>query len=261
MVADREIPAMDASRPNQARICDYLLGGRDHFAADRELAARLAAAGGVRELARVTRRFVLAATVRAVSLGIRQVADLGAGLPRTPSVHSTARSGGERVRVAYVDNDAMVLSHLSALCRDPGVTVTAADVSDPAAVLDDPAFLEVIDLAEPVLVLLGGTLSAMSAEAARAAVAAYSAAMAPQSRVAISCASWHDPQAGARMAAMYGEAGPWFNHSRADIRSFFEAGGLRPPVGTDPVMNLKCWPMATGQCGDAGILGGIAVKP
>jgi hypothetical protein len=31
----------DTSRPNVARVCDVLLGGKDNFAADRELAERL----------------------------------------------------------------------------------------------------------------------------------------------------------------------------------------------------------------------------
>ena len=255
----------DASKPNAARVYDYLLGGRDHFAADRELADRLEAQAGdgasVRELAGINRRFVLAATTRAVSLGIGQIADLGAGTAREPSVHATARASGYPVRVAYVDRDAMVLSHLSALCRGDGLAVAEGDVSDPGPVLDGLARSGVIDLDEPVLILLGGTLSAMEPGVARDAVAGYAKALVPGSRVAISCASYRDPETGALMEAMSGAAGTWHNHSPADIGSFFEAGRLELTAAGGAVTDLRCWPVVAGRQRDAAVIGGVGVRP
>ncbi len=45
LVSDREFPVtdFDASRPNVARVYDYLLGGKDNFAADRAVAEQMIA--------------------------------------------------------------------------------------------------------------------------------------------------------------------------------------------------------------------------
>ena len=54
--------AFDPARPNIARAYDYMLGGKDHFAPDRELAERiLAIYPGARQMARENRRFLLRA--------------------------------------------------------------------------------------------------------------------------------------------------------------------------------------------------------
>lgn len=253
--------------PSMPRVYNFLTGGHDNYVPDQELAEKLQAESPeVRDLARVSRRFVLAATTRAVSLGIRQVLDLGAGLPLDPSVYATARASGYPVTVAYVDKDPDVVNRLtSAVYRETDVAVVKADITDPARVLADPGVLGVIDLDEPVLILLGATLSSMGAQAARGTVAGYSDAVVPGSRFAISCASWRDPAAGARIEALFGPAGEWHNHSRADIESFFAAGGLTPAAGFGIVMDLTYWPAAAvpedgAQCRDAGILGGVGVR-
>ena len=42
--------------------------------------------------------------------GIRQFIDLGCGMPTVPNTHQTAQAIAADARVAYVDNDAVVLS-------------------------------------------------------------------------------------------------------------------------------------------------------
>lgn len=76
------------SRGHRNEVEEELLGGEDHFAADRELAARLA------ELylpwvqaCRDNRAFVGRAVTSAAEQGIGQFLDLGAGLPTRPAVH------------------------------------------------------------------------------------------------------------------------------------------------------------------------------
>ena len=72
----------DAQKPTQARVYDYLVGGRDNFEADRELAGDLIRRHPpVARLARVNRGFVLAAARWAAERGVRQFLDLGCGLP------------------------------------------------------------------------------------------------------------------------------------------------------------------------------------
>lgn len=265
MSASRDVPAVDASKPNAARVYDYLLGGKDNFGPDRDLAARLEAASGdgpgVRELAGVNRAFVLRAAQWAASmLAIDQFLDLGCGLPQRPAVHDAARAGRPEARVVYADSDPVVVSHVSALQSGPCLAVVLADASDPESVLGEAVATGFIDLTLPACVVLGATLSTMPADAARGAVAGYAAALAPGSAVVISCLSYGDEAAGERMASLYSEAGPWHNHGYGDVASFFAAGGLR--IVHSRVMDLGCWPACPmepqGHAG-AAVLGGIGV--
>src|SRR5258707_4259790 len=82
---------LDTRVGRQARIYDYLLGGKDNFAADREAAEQaMAAFPGLAAWARNNRAF-LARAVRYLGeeAGIRQFLDVGTGLPtadNTPEV-------------------------------------------------------------------------------------------------------------------------------------------------------------------------------
>ena len=90
-----------------ARIYDYFLGGKNHFAADRETADKILAANpAIRVAARENRAF-LGRAVRylAAEAGIRQFLDIGTGLPTTGNVHEVAQSVDPTARVVYVDND------------------------------------------------------------------------------------------------------------------------------------------------------------
>src|SRR6266852_7447224 len=98
---------IDTTTPNVARSYDYLLGGKDNFAADREAAKRLIEAiPDVAAIARDNRSF-LGRVVRylATGAGIRQFLDLGGGLPTQANVHELAQGVAPEARVVYVDND------------------------------------------------------------------------------------------------------------------------------------------------------------
>jgi hypothetical protein len=90
-----------------ARIYDYFLGGKNHFAADRETADKILQSNpAIRVAARENRAF-LGRAVRylAGEAGIRQFLDIGTGLPTTGNVHEVAQAVAPRSRVVYVDND------------------------------------------------------------------------------------------------------------------------------------------------------------
>ena len=146
-------PAFDVSVPNPARIYDCLLGGKDNFEADRQAAARLLKAlPGSARACRDNRDFLQRA-VRwlATDAGIAQFLDIGAGLPAMGSVHETAPGA----RVAYVDNDPVVLTHARALLvGGPLVTVAAGDLTDPKGILASPGIRRHLDFSTPVAVLL-----------------------------------------------------------------------------------------------------------
>ena len=146
-----------------------------NFAADRDEAGRLLeACPGLPALVRENRAFLGRAVTWAAGQGIAQFLDLGTGLPLRPAVHESARTVIPGARVAYVDNDAMVCSHVQALlATDKRVQGIAADLADPGAVLADPALQAVIDPGEPVCVILGLVLNLMPAARARKIVAGY----------------------------------------------------------------------------------------
>src|ERR1700739_783035 len=86
------LPAeIDVSRPHAARMYDYYLGGKNHFAADRELADKvLASMPAARIAARENRAFMGRAVRFLAEAGVRQFLDIGTGLPTTGSVHEIA---------------------------------------------------------------------------------------------------------------------------------------------------------------------------
>jgi S-adenosyl methyltransferase len=251
----------DPAIPSAPRVYDWMIGGSDNFPADRELAKRmLAGYPCMRDLARDNRTFILKA-VRwlAAMKGVRQFIDAGAGMPARPAVHDVAREDGPAA-VAYVDRDPVVLSHLRAELRDegPGIAVVGGDAEDPGAVLGDPSLLEVIDLDRPAAVIFGGTLSCMSAETARAAVAGFAGKLAPHSAVIIGCASFADEARGAGFAAMYAPVCEWRNHTRDDVTSFFAGAALRLVRGQ--AADVRSWPLLPGSGGrEACVLGGIGL--
>jgi hypothetical protein len=169
------VEAFDTSRPNIARVYDYWLGGKDNFAADRELAEKIIAINPlVAEMARANRAFIVTAVTRAAQAGVTQFLDLGAGLPTYPSIDEAVQEVNPGARVAYVDNDPVVVSHARALLASrPGVAAAAADLADAAAVLADPEVRQVIDPGRPVCVTMACVLHFFDAAQAQAVTAAY----------------------------------------------------------------------------------------
>ena len=89
-----------------SRIYDYLLGGKDNFAADREAAERaMAATPTIVPGVRANRRFLGRAVRYMAETGIRQFLDIGTGIPTANNTHEVAQSVAPAARVVYVDND------------------------------------------------------------------------------------------------------------------------------------------------------------
>ena len=150
---------IDTSRPHPARIYDYSLGGKNHFAADREVAEKAWARMPTGRTAARENRWFLGRVVRylAAEAGIRQFLDIGTGLPTTDNVHEVAQRVAPESRVTYVDNDPLVLAHARALLTGSPEGRTAyiqADLRDPAGILADPVTREVIDFTQPVALML-----------------------------------------------------------------------------------------------------------
>ena len=114
-------PKIDTTKPHSARMYDYFLGGKDHFAADRETAHKaMASWPAVRTAVRENRAFLGRAVRYLVAeAGIRQFLDIGTGLPSANNVHEVAQNAAPSSRIVYVDNDPLVLAHARALLSSP----------------------------------------------------------------------------------------------------------------------------------------------
>jgi hypothetical protein len=159
-----EDPAFDASVSHHARGYNYLLGGKDHFAADRAYVDAVAAVyPGVVATARANRAF-LGRAVRflAGEAGLSQFLDIGTGIPAPGSTHEVAQEVRPDSRIVYVDNDPVVLSHARAFLvgREPGATdYLDADLRDPGFILREAA--KTLDFTRPVGLLLIAILHAI----------------------------------------------------------------------------------------------------
>lgn len=160
---DREsvLSAFDPSKPHIARMYDHLLGGKDNFAADRALGDQIIASLPTVQLGVRAQRAVLGRVVRYLvdEVGIRQLIDIGSGLPTADNVHEIAQRIDPRTQVVYIDNDPVVLAHARALLADNGNTVVIdGDLRLPAGILGDPALRGRLDWNRPIGLLLCGIL-------------------------------------------------------------------------------------------------------
>jgi O-methyltransferase involved in polyketide biosynthesis len=233
----------DVNVPSIARVYDYLLGGKDNFAADREVAEKLVAVAPLAvEVTRENRQFLARAVTWAAQQGISQFVDLGCGMPTVPNTHGTAQKVNPAVRVAYVDDDPVVLAHLRALAAhgNPGVTVAAGDVREPDVILD--AVAAGVDLSAPVFLMMGFLLHFFPPDAARDLVARYVRALAPGSYVVLSVGRGDSDEADKGFGS-YSSAIEVHNHSVADFTSFFGDLELVPPG----VVDSRVWRPGTDQ--------------
>src|SRR5437879_4227889 len=113
--------------PHIARVYDYLLGGKDNFAADRAVGDQIIASLPAAQIGVRAQRAVLARVVHylVADAGVRQLLDIGSGLPTAQNVHQIAQRIDPAARVVYVDNDPVVLAHARALLADDSVTFAA----------------------------------------------------------------------------------------------------------------------------------------
>jgi S-adenosyl methyltransferase len=257
---DRRVAhAVNASKPNIARIYDYLLGGKDNFAADRDEAERLLEVDPLLPArARENRLFLARAVNWVASVGIRQFADIGPGLPAVQNTHQIAQAVDPACRVAYVDDDPVVVAHARALLSADGVTAVESDLRDPAAILGHPDMGGVIRLGEPLCLVLGMVLHFFTAQAVSDIMRTLVRSIAPGSYVIISVGS-ADELTGARLARAY-TAATLCNHAPGQITQFFDGLELAGPG----VVNARDWEPAGAARppGEAGwrVLAGVGRK-
>lgn len=161
--SDREtLPDIDTSVAHSARFWDYLLGGKDNYLVDREVADQvLALDPDLREAARADRGFLVRAVrYLAGEAGIRQFLDVGTGLPTANNTHEVAQATAPECRIVYVDNDPLVLVHARALLTSTPEGATDyihADIRDPDTILTEAA--RTLDITRPIALMLLGIVN------------------------------------------------------------------------------------------------------
>jgi O-methyltransferase involved in polyketide biosynthesis len=250
----------DPKKPSIARVWDYWLGGKDNFAADRELARKMLEVNPVSaQMARENRQFLGRAVRYVAARGVRQFIDVGAGLPTALNTHDIARQIDRQAQVAYVDNDPVVISHARALLASgPGVIAVPGDLRDPASVLADTELQDLINLAEPTCVIFSAVLHFVPAEIARDVTTAFAKALSPGSYLIVSVGTG-SPSENENFTSAY-TAAQIYIHSAEEVRDFVDDLELVPP-GIVPVAS---WagdePAVEYTPRTATFLGGVARK-
>jgi hypothetical protein len=224
-------PAIDPSKPSVARMYDYLLGGKDNFAVDRQAAEEVEkAAPDARLVALANREFLIDAVQTMAGAGIRQFIDLGTGIPTSPNVHEVARRFDPDARVVYVDHDPIVLVHSRALlAKHEGVLAVHHDLRQPTTILDDPQVRDLIDLSQPVGLLFVAVLHFVRQDIAPEILAQYRKMLVHGSYTAISaaCREDLDPALVRRLETIYADTNaPIVFRTRAQVEQLFD--GFEP---------------------------------
>lgn len=237
-----EAPNLD--EPSAARIYDYYLDGDANWAIDREFARRaMKLVPQVKPIARMNRQWLSTVVTEAIAQGVTQFLDLGAGIPTAGSTHETALAqapDGADVRVVYVDNEPVATAHGNALLERSGAAEHAgmvqADLRDPEGVFSDETTQQLLDLTEPVCVLLVAVLHFVGGDDdVPGLLARYRRELAPGSWVAISqmChddALPADAEALERFRAAYADTqNPAWIRDRAEISGWFDGLTLLEP--------------------------------
>ena len=257
---------IDTSVPHSARIWNYWLGGKDHYAVDRAAGdAWLATNPQIAAIAREKRAFLRRVVqYLAGEAGISQFLDVGTGLPTAGNTHEVAQSVNPAARVVYVDNDPLVLAHARALLTttaEGGTRYLHVDMHDQDALIGGAG--ELLNLDRPVAVLFIGVLGHVNDTGhARDLVSGLMARMAPGSHLTI--ADGYAPEVAEKMGLAraeqeYADTGavPYHNRTPDEVAEFF-AGLEWVPPGFVP---MATWhPDPAGDTPASGGYGGVARK-
>jgi hypothetical protein len=165
--------------------------------------------------------------------GIRQIIDIGTGIPAAGNVHQVAGESAPDTRVVYVDNDPIVHVHANALLTGSGTTsIVLADLREPDVFLDHPKTRALIDFSEPVGLLLVAILHFITeAENPARILAALRKALPEGSYLVLSHATGDlRPDAAQNAAAVYdGATSTVTLRSKPEVVALFDGWDLIEP--------------------------------
>jgi S-adenosyl methyltransferase len=246
VTVDVDHDEMDTGVPQSARVYDFLLGGKDNYEADRAVGSALIAQAPALPIMVRAQRALLARMVRHLvrEAGVRQFLDVGTGIPTADNVHEVAQALAPESRVLYVDNDPIVLTHARALMKSTPQGRTAfihADVRRPADVLQHPSLPTVIDVTQPVALLLIGIVHHLRDDDAPYDVVRTLVDWLPSGSYlgVVTPSADFDPKMMASLAATAERSGiPYVPRSKADTERFFAGLELVEP-GVAPILGWR----------------------
>jgi hypothetical protein len=233
------------------------------FAADRELLAELTEVFPLAAvLSRENRQFLARAVGYVARYGVTQFIDVSAGLPASPAVHEIADAARPGARVAYVDNDPVVISHTAALLASPGrVAAVPGDVRRPDDILAAPALTALIDTSQPFCLILGVILDFVESAQAAEVMAAFRDAMPGGSFLIMSIGTNNDTPDVARDVIEAYRAAQVHVHSRQQVAGYFAGLEIVEPG----LVEVRHWrpghPLADDGLRPADLLAGVGRKP
>ncbi|TDQ04322.1 SAM-dependent methyltransferase [Labedaea rhizosphaerae] len=190
---------VDLDHPSIARVYDYFLGGTANWAIDRELGDRLISRVPIiRDIAVANRMFLNRAVRYLAKAGVRQFLDIGSGVPTVGNTHEVADEIAPDSRVVYVDYEPVAVAHSQMILEEDGdprrQAAILGDLREPDRVWETVAGLGILNLDEPVAVLMLAVLHAAQPgpdgeDVSAASVARYRELMAPGSYLVISHAT------------------------------------------------------------------------
>jgi hypothetical protein len=225
---------VDLDRPSIARVYDYFLGGSHNFAVDRAMAEQLLkSAPDVAEVMRANRAFLRRAVRFMIEQGITQFLDIGSGIPTVGNVHEVAQAVNPDTRVVYVDIDPVAVAHSQAMLKGQDNTaILGADLREPDVILSSPEVARLIDLTQPVGLLIVSVLHFIDDRSdPQGAVAKLRAAMPSGSLLGISHAGRNvRPTEEQQFGQVYQQTGNTaIARTTEEITGFFGEFQLVPP--------------------------------
>lgn len=217
-------PELDITKPSVARVYDAILGGKDNFAVDREVAEQAMRATGDGGRAARLNRAALGRAVRFMAAeGVAQFLDLGSGLPTAQNTHQIAQAVNPAAKVVYVDNDPSVYIHGEVLLADDKSTrVVLGDVREPAVLLEMPQVKDFLDFGQPVGLILNAVIHhVLDEEDPYGIVECYKRVLAPGSYMQLTHFSDESDEAKANEAVLRHALGRGQVRSRTEITRFF----------------------------------------
>jgi SAM-dependent methyltransferase len=200
----RQIP-LDGNASG-AGVVDALCGGRAHFFSNRRVAERMSELSPLLVAGlRASRGFTNRAVVSLGNHGIRQFIDVGCGFPGARATHELAGRGRAGMRTVYADMDSSVVAFMDTMAEHgSNVASIHGDVRLPDSVLNDRRVRALMNLSQPVCLILGGILAHVSNRDDPAGVlAGWRERLAPGSWLVLSHPTTVEPGAeddGARLA-------------------------------------------------------------
>jgi hypothetical protein len=233
----------DEDRPNPARMYDYALGGSANFQADRDAAEEVLKRDPEgRVHARANRAFLRRVVRELVARGVRQFIDLGSGVPTVGHVHEIAQRADPDARVLYVDNEPVANAYgRQVLAGVPGTAAQLIDLRDVGRVLDHPDTRRLIDLDQPVAVLMFAVLHfLLDDREVVELIAAYRRRTAPGSYLAMSHACRPSDAEARAIEELYrtGTSMPFRYRTAAEVAELFAGYELLEP-GVVPISDWR----------------------